>query len=167
LGVAVGHVQMTDDQVLGNVMLSEHLPTGSSFFPPSFFFLSLCLFILLTADTASLYQASTSSSPSSKRTGKTSNHCTSNQRWANQSGSSSFPPSSASSWATVKGRKNRNAQHEAPHACTNGFRGWEVRLGADTVFLSFLFRDVATRRGSMRVHNIMCASYDCMQMRMT
>jgi large subunit ribosomal protein L10Ae len=26
LGVAVGHVQMTDDQVLGNVMLSTYLP---------------------------------------------------------------------------------------------------------------------------------------------
>jgi large subunit ribosomal protein L10Ae len=26
LGVAVGHVQMTDDQVLGNVMLSESRP---------------------------------------------------------------------------------------------------------------------------------------------
>ena len=29
LGVAVGHVQMTDDQVLGNVMLSAYLPLSS------------------------------------------------------------------------------------------------------------------------------------------
>ena len=31
LGVAVGHIQMTEDQVLGNVMLSAHLPPSARF----------------------------------------------------------------------------------------------------------------------------------------
>lgn len=67
LGVAVGHVQMTDDQVLANVMLSGCLPP--LIYP-------LC---------SHISQALTSWSPSSRKTGKTSSHFISRARWANLS----------------------------------------------------------------------------------
>ena len=71
LGVAVGHVQMTEDQVLGNIMLSA----------------SQVLYALLPCDLPSFPspQASTSWSPCSRRTGKTSSRCTSRRPWASPS----------------------------------------------------------------------------------
>src|SRR6266849_9647292 len=58
LGVAVGHVQMSDDQVVANVMLS--MPILSAWI--HFFHSS--------------HQVSTSSSHCSRNTGKMSSHCT-------------------------------------------------------------------------------------------
>ena len=66
LGVAIGHVQMTEDQVLANVMLGAFL---------------YMLSISPGRSTLS-FQPSTSSSRFSRRTGRTSSRSTSRRRWA-------------------------------------------------------------------------------------
>ena len=73
MGVAIGHVNMTEDQVLGNVMLSACCSPAA----PSYSDTDL--------DGA---QASTSLSRSSRRTGRTSSRSRSRPPWASPSVSS-------------------------------------------------------------------------------
>ena len=75
LGVAVGHIQMNDDQVLGNVMLSAYSQVTA--------------LIGLLVNLVCLLQALTSSSPCSRRIGKTSSRCTSKRPWASPFASTS------------------------------------------------------------------------------
>ena len=83
LGVAVGHVQMSEDQVLGNVMLSMPFVL----YMPVVFSHESC-------------QASISLSRCSRKIGKMSNHCTSSRRWASLSASSKMEVTTACTVAT-------------------------------------------------------------------